>query len=375
MERHSFRILGESVSVSKALFCVLVGLELAGAGCGGGAKAQGGAPPGVPVQIQVAQEVPVENTTEYVATLKSRDAAIIEPQVQGWVTAIYVHSGDRVKAGEPLMQIDPSKQEATVNSQESSRRAQEANLVYAQQQYKRTNGLYAAGVVSRQDLDQAKSALDAAKAQLNSLSAQLQEQQVELHYYKVISPRGGIVGDIPVRIGDQVTTTTWLTTVDTAGGLEAYIYVPVERAAELKMGLPVEIVDANGKEITGSRISFISPEVDNTTQSVLVKAPIADSNREALRNAQFIRARIVWGSEKHTLVPVLAVSRIGGQYFAFLAEEQNGKLIAHQKPLSVGPMVGNDYVVLQGVEPGDKVIVSGTQFLVDGVPVFPQGKG
>jgi multidrug efflux pump subunit AcrA (membrane-fusion protein) len=66
---------------------------------------------------------------------------------------------------------------------------------------------------------------------------------------------------------------------------------------------------------------------------------------------------------------VISVSRIGGQYFVFVAEEQNGKLVAHQKPLKIGEIVDNDYVVLDGVKPGDKVIVSGTQFLVDGAPV------
>lgn len=360
--------------LSGRLLCVLCGLLLLAAGCNSAdPKAQAAAgPPGIPVKIEVVQDAPVANSTEYVATLKSRDSAIIMPQVQGWVTSIYVHSGDRVKAGEPLMQIDPAKQEATVNSQESSRRAQQANLEWAQEQYKRTSGLFAAGVVSRQDLDQAKSNLDAAEAQLNSLSAQLQEQQVQLHYYKVDAPRPGVIGDIPVRVGDQVTTATQLTTVDSERGLEAYIYVPIERAADLRTGLPVQIVDANEKVLATSRVAFVSSEVDNTTQSVLVKAPITDSTKDVLRNAQFIRARIVWNTERQPLVPVLAVSRVGGQYFAFFAEEQGGKLVAHQKPLSVGQIVGNDYVVLQGVKPGDKVIVSGTQFLVDGVPVFPQ---
>ncbi len=368
-------IVGSRRGVSLAVVCSVCGLLLLVAGCSGDApKAQEGGPPGVPVKIQVVQDVPVANTTDYVAMLKSRDYAVIMPQVEGWVTAIYVHSGDRVRAGEPLMQIDPAKQQATVKSQEGSSKAQQANVEYAEEQYKRTSGLYADGVVSKQDLDQARSALAAAVAQLNSLNAQVQEQQVQLHYYKVNSPRPGIVGDIPVRVGDQVTTTTQLTTVNTEGGLEAYVYIPIERASELRMGLPVQIVDANGKEIVSSRITFISPDVDNTTQSVLVKAPIADHSKDVLRNAQFIRARIVWGTQTEPLVPVLAVSSIGGQYFAFLAEEQGGKLIARQRPLTVGRIVGNDYVVLQGVKPGDKVIVSGTQFLVDGVPVFPQGK-
>src|SRR5579862_4345485 len=101
------------------------------------------------------------------------------PQVEGQITQIFVHSGDRVESGSPLMEIDPLKQQATVKSQESSRAAQEANLIWAKKQYERTQGLFSAGVVSKQDLDQAKSALDAAQAQMNSLDAQVREQEVQ----------------------------------------------------------------------------------------------------------------------------------------------------------------------------------------------------
>jgi len=135
--------------------------------------------------------------------------------------------------------------------------------------------------------------------------------------------------------------------------------------------MPVEIVDGEGKVIADSRISFISPQVDDTTQSVLIKARIAN-NEDKLRNLQFVRARVVWGVRQGPVVPVLAVTRLGGQYFVFVADDQSGKLVAHQKPLRVGDMVGNDYVVLDGIKPGDKVIVSGTQYLVDGAPVVPQ---
>ena len=327
--------------------------------------------PSIPVKIEVARSVPVSDTTDYVATLKSRDATILMPQVEGQITAINVRSGDRVKRGTAVMQIDPLKQQATVTSQEHARAAAQANLAWAKQQYDRISALAAAGVVAQQDLDQAKSALDNAQAQLSALDAQVQEQQVQLHYYRVTAPTDGMVGDIPVRVGDRVTTSTVLTTIDKPGSLEAYVYVPVERSSQLKTGSPVKILDGAGNLAADSRISFISPEVDNTTQTVLIKAQIAN-NEDKLRHLQFIRARVVWGTHEGPVVPVLAVSRLGGQYFAFIAEDQGGKLVAHQKPLRIGDMVGSDYVVLEGVKPGDKVIVSGTQYLVDGAPVAPQ---
>jgi RND family efflux transporter MFP subunit len=175
-----------------------------------------------------------------------------------------------------------------------------------------------------------------------------------------------------VHVGDRVTNSTVLTTVDKPGGLEVYVYVPIEHSAQLKMNLPMQVLDSEGKVLANSRVSFISPQVDNTTQTVLVKARIANS-KDSLRQSQFIRARVVWGTHQNPQVPILAVSRLAGQYFAFVAEPQNGgSYVARQKPLKIGQTVGNNYEVQDGIKPGDKVIVSGTQFLLDGVPVIPQ---
>jgi RND family efflux transporter MFP subunit len=343
-------------------------------GCSGNAaqNPHAGGPGAMPVKVLEAQAVPVNDASEYVATVKSRDSAVIMPQVEGQITQILVHSGERVEAGSPLIEIDPLKQQATVKSQESARAAQEANLSWAKKQYERAEGLSAEGVVSKQDMDQAKSNYEAAQAQMESLDAQVNEQQVQLHYYKVVALRSGIVGDIPIHVGDRVTTATQLTTIDQPGSLEAYVYVPIEHSSQLKMNLPVQVLDSEGKVLANSRVSFISPQVDNTTQTVLVKARIANGN-DALRQSQFIRARVVWGTHKNPQVPILAVSRLGGQYFAFVAEAQNGgSFVARQKPLTIGQTVGNDYEVQGGIKAGDKVIVSGTQFLLDGAPVIPQ---
>src|SRR5215469_12687584 len=346
---------------------------LTAASCGKNSGAQPQAPGPMPVKVQEAQAVPVSDTSDYVATLKSRNSAVIMPQVEGQIVQISVHSGDTVSAGTPMMQIDPLKQQATVKSQEDTRAAAEANLKFAQQQFDRASSLYASGVVSKQDLDQSRSALDSAKSQVQALDASVREQQVQLHYYNVTAPWSGIVGDIPVHVGDRVTTSTQLTTVDKPGSLEVYVYVPIERGPQLKMNMPVQVLDGSENVIGDSRVSFISPQVDNTTQTILVKARIAN-RQDKLRQSQFIRARMIWGTHKNPVVPILAVSRIGGQYFAFIAEPgDKGGYVARQKPLTVGQMVENNYVVLEGVKPGDKVIVSGTQFLVDGVPVTPQG--
>jgi RND family efflux transporter MFP subunit len=371
IRKHTQKCGRNSARFGCALALVLAAGFTVGCASHAAQSAHAGGPVGMPVKVQEAKAVPLNDSSEYVATVKSRDSAVIMPQVEGQITQIFVHSGDRLEAGSPMMEIDPLKQQATVKSQESARAAQEANLILAKKQFERAQGLSAAGVVSKQDMDQAKSTLDAAQAQMDSLASQVREQEVQLHYYKVVAPRSGIVGDVPVRVGDRVTTTTQLTTVDKPGSLEIYVYVPIEHSAQLKMNLPVQVLDSEGEVLANSRVSFISPQVDNTTQTVLVKALIANSNA-ALRQSQFIRARLVWGTHSNPQVPILAVSRLAGQYFAFVAEpQQGGAYVARQKPLKIGQTVGNDFEVQDGIKPGDKVIVSGTQFLLDGVPVIP----
>jgi RND family efflux transporter MFP subunit len=322
------------------------------------------------VKVTTITPQPITDSSEYVATLKSRNSANIMPQVEGSITQIYVHSGERVNAGTPLMQIDPLKQEATVRNQEATTAAQQANLKLAQQQYDRSAQLAAAGVISRQELDQARATLDATKAQVAAMQAGVNEQETQLHYYKVVAPMAGIVGDIPVHVGDRVTTTTLLTTVDKPGSLEAYVQVPIERAPDLKMGKEVQILDDQGKAIAQGKVTFISPQVDSQTQTILVKATVPNDNG-LLRTSQFAHARVIWGTHQGIEVPVLAVSRITGQFFVYVADDSGGKSVAHQRQIKVGAMDGNNYVVLDGLKAGDKIIVSDTQMLADGMPVKP----
>jgi RND family efflux transporter MFP subunit len=347
------------------------------AGCGAKSQADGpagAAPPAMPVQVVIVKPQRIADLTEYLAILKSRHSAIINPQVEGQITKIFVKSGERVNAGGPLLQIDPLKQEATVNSQDAARAAQESNVRFARITLERAQKLFDAGVISKQDFDNAQTSYDSAVAQLKSLEQQVQQQKVELHYYRVSAPMDGIVGDIPVRVGDRVTVSTLLTTVDEPGTLEAYIYVPAARARELRLGLPVKLLDENGAPRTETRITFVSPQVDPETQTVLAKAALGEGNAR-FRIAQQVRTQIIWSTREGQVVPVLAVQRINGQFFAFVAVKEDKGIVARQRLLKLGDIVGNDYVVLEGINPGDHIIVSGLQFLQDGAPVTEQVQG
>jgi RND family efflux transporter MFP subunit len=343
--------------------------------CGGGAgQAGNGAPPGfppTPVKLVEARSIPIEDATEYVATLKSLRSTTIKPQIDGQITQIFVKSGDRVAAGARLMQIDPQRQQAAVSSQEAERASREANVAYARQQQQRANELFAAGAISKQELEQAQTALRTAEASLQSLQAQVQQQQVQLRYYTISAPTSGIVGDVPARVGMQVSTSTVLTTIEQNDTLEVYVSVPVERAGDLKMGLPLKVMSSDGKDtLAVTMVGFISPSVDESTQSILVKGTVRNADGK-LRSSQFVRARVVWKTAPGLVVPVTSVARVNGQYFVFVADNAGGKLVAHQRAIKVGSIVGDDYPVLDGIKPGEKVVISGAQKLVDGAPVTP----
>ncbi len=321
-----------------------------------------------PVKTQAARLVDIPDSSEYLATLKSRRSAAINPQVEGWITKINVRSGEHVRQGAALVEIDPRVQQASVSSQEAARNAQAATLANALTQYQRAQKLFDAGIIAKQDLDTFRTTYENALAQQKALDAQVRQQQVQLHYYSVTSPTDGIVGDIPVHVGDRVTTTTMLTTVDQPGNLDAYIYVPVEHSHDLRIGEPVDLLDSAGKILAHSSIFFVSPQVDDPTQSVLAKAAIANPRRQ-FRTDEFVNARITWRTTKGLEIPVLATQRINGQFFTFLAANGPKGTVARQQQIQVGDIIGNDYIVLSGIKPGDHIIVAGFQFLADGMPV------
>src|SRR3954451_20975734 len=216
------------------LISFLISLAALTSGCSNASQAKQGQqqPPAMPVKVEEVRARKVGDFTEYLATLKSRRSSVVQPQVEGQITKIFVHSGDHVSDGSPLLQIDPLKQQATVSNLEANRQSKQATLQLAERELKRREELAKAGVISKQDLDQAQAAYDSAKADFEATGAGVREQQVQLHYYTVKAGGDGTVGDIPVRIGDRVTTQTILTTLDLSGELEAYIYIPADRSRD-----------------------------------------------------------------------------------------------------------------------------------------------
>jgi RND family efflux transporter MFP subunit len=359
------------MSLQRVLFVLLLFMA---AGCGrdepAAADAGAAAFPPTDVQTVTLEPKPVPRSSEFVGTVQSLRSTTVQPQVEGFVRRIFVKAGDRVSAGAPLLQIDPDRQQATLQTTESQRAARQADLTFARQQLDRTQALYKTGAVSREQLDQAESTHATAEAQLKAIEAEIRENQVELQYYRVTAPTSGIVGEIPIRVGDRVTPTTNMTTIDQSAGLEAHINVPLERASDLKPGLTVELLGGDGSVLASNPITFIAPRADDATQSVLVKTTL---NRmpPGLRVMQYVRARLIWSNEAALTVPVLAVTRLAGQHFVFIAEAAQQGFVARQKPVTLGEVVGDEYVVRGGVEAGQRVIVSNLQKIGEGAPVKP----
>jgi multidrug efflux pump subunit AcrA (membrane-fusion protein) len=184
-----------------------------------------------------------------------------------------------------------------------------------------------------------------------------------------------------------VTTATSLLTVTQNEELVVQIQIPLERAASARLGLPVRLLDNQDREVQSGRLSFIAPNVDPTTQSVRVEATFENAG-EALRTAQFIRARVIWSSQTGVLVPTTAISRLGGRDFLFVAApfKDSGcqapaaeggqapaidpeQLVAAQKPIELGKIVNNDQEVLEGVTLSDRIVVSGILQLQNCAPI------
>ncbi|TYQ29222.1 efflux RND transporter periplasmic adaptor subunit [Pseudanabaena sp. UWO311] len=369
----------------------------------------------VPVPIASVESGTVTDSSDYVANLQSRQSVTLQPRVDGYIQEIYVKAGDRVEAGAPILRIDPAKQQAVVQRSvaavatsqadfESARatlvqlRARKESILssvdFNQKEFSRFTKLTEQGATTKQKLDEVANNLRNARAELGQIDAQMNAQQasinsaatrieetrasavqeeVQLDFYTVTAPFAGIVGDIPIKVGDNVSSTTQLTTVTQNQVLEVQISVPVENAPRLKMGMPVELLDAQDKPLVKGNVAFISPNINPQSQSVLVKANFNNGTNQLKAN-QFVRARLIWASRAGVLVPTSAISRLGGQDFIFVAEPSptDGKsLIANQKPVKLGKITGNKQEVLEGLNPKDQIVVAGILQLRNGAPIMP----
>lgn len=309
-----------------------------------------------------------------------------------------------------VAEAEVAEAEAEIEQAKADIREQEAELELAKANIQRTKFLVEEGAESKQILDNRTRDLNAAIAQRDALKEALNSSQKalaaaqarvtaaasdvdrekaglaqaqaqvgvasqNLEFNRLIAPIDGVVGDILPKVGDYVDTGDELTTITQNDALDLNINVPIERASDLEVGLPVEIINTQGESQVTGRISFVSPRVNRSEQAVLAKATFP--NNGSLKDNQFVRARVIWQNEPGVLIPTEAISRIGGQSFVFVAEEQESEdgtvsLVAKQKPVVLGSIQGQSYQVISGVEAGEKIVVSGILNLFDGASIAPE---
>lgn len=378
-------------------------------------QGQSGSQP-TPVTLEELQPETLIDSSQFVGGLEAKDRVLLRPEAQGRIREVLVESGDQVEAGTPIIQLQPERSEAELRSVQSdvesaqaavrtaqseleSRRADVRNaqseVELEREEYRRTQFLVEEGAQSQQELDRAKRDRDAALSQLESRQKQVEaaqsrlEQaqadlgraksevevvQEDLEDTRVVAPISGSIGDVEVEVGDFLQAGDPVVSISQNEVLELNLRIPTGQADKLQQGLTVELQNPQGDDplATGS-ISFISPQVDLNAQSVLVKAEF--SNPEGrLKDDQFVRARVIWEESTGALVPTTAISRLGGQPFVFIAEEEDGQLVAQQRRVELGSIQDNSYQVISGVEPGETLVTSGIIQLRDGAPIIPESE-
>lgn len=386
----------------------------------------------VPVKLQVLETSSVADSSEFVGTLESAERVDLRPETQGRVAQVLVQPGDRVTPGTPILNIDPGQTvpqlqgaEAGLGiaragqkaSQDQFRSAQkglevartelanaQASNKLAETNFERADFLVSQGAIGRFDYDRARTELDIsrnrvqaaqqkvgqaqaavsqaqagvqqANESIRQAQAQVSSAQVNVGFTQVKAPIAGVVGDIFVKAGDVVSTSQTITNIVQNNALELRLSVPSNRLSQLRLGLPVELIDPTTRQrISTGQISFISPSVDTSAQVVLVKAQFANSDRR-LQNGQYAEARIIWDRGTGVLIPTNAVLQVSGKSFAYVAESDDSqgeaRQVARMRPVELGEIQDQSYQVLGGLKPGENLIVSGILRLRDGVPIQPE---
>lgn len=332
-------------------------------------------------------------------------------RVQESIAAVYAQRAamQSAEAEVRVAEADVARANAEVKRQDAAFQSSKADLELAEINFKRAETLVGQGVEPQQSLDNrsrernnaiagrdaAAEALDAARKSLQAAEARLRSartaveraaadvaraeagvtvQEENLSFTRVVSPIAGMVGDLLVKEGDFVNVGQELTRiVQNGGAMDLRINVPVERQAQLRPGVPVEIIDQAGKVITQGTISFINPTVNTASQAIL--ATVTFSNQDGqLRDGQYVRARAIWSQRPGLLVPTTAVSRVAGQEFVFVAEKATNQnpMVVRQTPVKLGAIQGTDFHVLDGIQPGDEIAVSNILRLRNNAPIQPE---
>src|SRR5215831_502473 len=347
-------------------------------------------PPDVEVVEVVQKDVPIWK--EWIGTLDGLWNAQIRPQVTGYLLRQIYKDGAFVKKDQLLFEIDPRTFQAAVDqakgqlaNAEGQLAQYKANQIKAQNDVNRYIPLAKEQAIPQQDLDTAiqvneaaKAQVEAAKAQIDAARAALASANLNLGFTKVLSLVDGIAGIAQGQIGDLVTQSTLLTTVSTVDPIK--IYFPVsereylnyveEHPDEQKRHLRLQLLLANGTVYPHEgQTSLVDRQVDVKTGTLRVQGLFPNPGN-VLRPGQYARVRTIIATRRGALlVPQKAVSELQGNYQVAVVGSDNKVQI---RPVKVGEQVGTEWIIEQGLKPGERVVAEGVQKVRGGLTVNPK---
>jgi membrane fusion protein, multidrug efflux system len=379
---------------ARGLSIAIVAVLLVLAGCGKSEQPEPRPPELEVVQVE-QKDVPISK--EWVGTLDGLVNAQIRPQVTGYLLRRTYQEGSFVKKGQLLFEIDPRTFQAALdqtkaqlaNAEQQLAQA-EANQVKAELDVNRYVPLVKEQAVTQQDLDNAVQAnlaaqaqVRAGKAQIDAAKAQVAAAQLNLGFTKIVSLIDGIAGVAQAQIGDLVGPTTLLTTVSTVDPIKVYFPVSergyldyvkenpdaAKRAArEKELALQLILADGSLYPHKGN-FSFADRQVDVKTGTLRLEGLFPNPGN-ILRPGQFARVRAITTTKKGALlVPQRAITELQGGYQVAVVGNDNKVSI---RPVKVGERVGTEWIVDEGLKPGERVVAEGTQRAKAGMTVNPK---
>jgi RND family efflux transporter MFP subunit len=398
------------------------------AGCAG-SSSQGDPPQGgggggamaMPVTWQTVTRQNVADSTQFMARINSKHATTIRPQVASRVVRVLVNDGQAVRAGQALYQLDNSQQAATVSSlvagqqasvlqpsliqktiqaQQADLKAMQNDLAFSHKQLARYQALLADKTVSLKDTEQLATTVRNQEQKIKAITANISAlgisraealasvaqsnatvtgAKANLAYYTVKAPFSGTIGALVAKIGDVVDPSTALTTLTDNHMLEVEVAIPADKIAKIHTGSPLQLLSTTDDPLGQAVVSAISPTLDATTQTVLVKAKVTASS-QPLTMDQRLKVSVLWDKQAAVVIPLVAVFRVDGQPFVYLAKADSKSqskagsappsYSATMQAITLGPIVGDNVLVSQGLTTGQLVITGGIQKLQQGVPVM-----
>ncbi|WP_444946742.1 efflux RND transporter periplasmic adaptor subunit [Microbulbifer sp. VTAC004] len=342
-------------------------------------------PPMMAPQVTVVtlESEPVTLTRELPGRTSPFKVAEVRPQVNGIIKQQLFREGGRVDANQPLYQLDDAIYRADVDSARAKLQRANAAMNIARLKAVRTRGLISNGAVSKQENDAAEADLQESRADVAEAKAELHRAEIQLDYAQITSPITGRIGKSSVTQGALVTANQ-AATLATVQQLDP-IYVDVTQSAAelvslrraLQAGtladathLPVKILLEDGGEFEHQgKLEFAEASVDPSTGSVLLRVVVPNPDNMLLPG-MYVRAIVGSGVRDNAiLVPQQGIARDPkGNTSAMVVNEEN---IVAQRSVRVSRTVGNRWLVEEGLEPGDRVVVAGLQKIRPGAPVQP----